>query len=116
MKIKFKNFLGTIESFFRTDATGVRTYQFQDRDGIIADNTDLFNKVSLQGDYDISVNTFPPGALYGYAYFTALTNSTSLFARDGGVIPKGCFLISKKVSGAASTVSYVDWIIIPTQY
>jgi hypothetical protein len=47
MKIKFKNFLGTIESFLRNDATVARNYQFQDRDGTIADNTDLALKQSL---------------------------------------------------------------------
>lgn len=45
MRIKFKNFLGTIESFFRNDATTARTYQFQDRNGTIADDTDLGLKV-----------------------------------------------------------------------
>jgi len=44
MKIKFKNFLGTIESFFRNDATVPRNYQFQDRDGTISDDTDLASK------------------------------------------------------------------------
>jgi hypothetical protein len=52
MKIKFKNFLGSIESFFRNDNTDVRTYQFQNRDGTIADDTDL----GLKLDKNITAN------------------------------------------------------------
>lgn len=70
----------------------------------------------LKGNYDISVNTFPPSALYGYMYFTGATNSTSLLAHDGGPIQKGSLLIANKVSGAASTTLNSDWIIIQTQY
>lgn len=69
-----------------------------------------------QGFYDISVNTFPAGALYGYIYYTNDKNSTTLFAHDGGPIPKGSVLIANKISGAASTTLNSDWIIIPTQY
>lgn len=48
MKIIFKNFLGTVQSFFRNDATAVRTYQFQNRDGTIADDTDISAEVSAR--------------------------------------------------------------------
>lgn len=40
-KINFKNALNTITSFFTNVNTVQRTYTFQDRDGTIADNTDL---------------------------------------------------------------------------
>lgn len=46
-KINFKNVLGNSTSFFTNANTGVRTYTFQDRDGTIADNTDLLNKCRL---------------------------------------------------------------------
>ena len=40
-KINFKNALNTVTSFFTNANTSARTYTFQDRDGTIADNTDL---------------------------------------------------------------------------
>ena len=43
-KINFKNALNTITSFFTNSNTSARTYTFQDRDGTIADNTDLATK------------------------------------------------------------------------
>jgi hypothetical protein len=46
-KINFKNALNTITSFFTNANTIARTYTFQDRDGTIADNTDLALKAPL---------------------------------------------------------------------
>lgn len=43
-KINFKNALNTITSFFTNANTAIRTYAFQNRDGIIADDTDLLTK------------------------------------------------------------------------
>ena len=43
-KINFKNVLNTFTSFFTNSNTAARTYTFQDRDGIIADDTDLATK------------------------------------------------------------------------
>jgi len=43
-KINFKNALNTIISFFTNANTAARTYTFQDRDGTIADDTDLATK------------------------------------------------------------------------
>ena len=40
-KINFKNVANTITSFFTNSNTVARTYTFQDRDGTIADNTDI---------------------------------------------------------------------------
>jgi len=40
-KINFKNVLNTFTSFFTNSNTASRTYTFQNRDGIIADDTDL---------------------------------------------------------------------------
>ncbi len=45
-KINFKNALNTITSFFTNANTAARTYTFQDRDGTIADNTDLAGKAA----------------------------------------------------------------------
>ena len=45
-KINFKNALNTFTSFFTNSNTAARTYTFQDRNGTIADDTDLALKVS----------------------------------------------------------------------
>jgi hypothetical protein len=46
IKINFKNALNTFTSFFTNSNTASRTYTFQDRNGTIADNTDLATKQS----------------------------------------------------------------------
>lgn len=43
-KINFKNALNTFTSFFTNSNTASRTYTFQDRNGVIADDTDLAGK------------------------------------------------------------------------
>lgn len=49
LKINFKNVANTFTSFFTNTNTAARTYTFQDRDGTIADNTDLSTKAALAG-------------------------------------------------------------------
>jgi hypothetical protein len=46
-KINFKNALNTFTSFFTNSNTAARTYTFQDRNGTIADDTDLALKAPL---------------------------------------------------------------------
>ena len=46
-KINFKNVLNTFISFFTNSNTAARTYTFQDRNGTIADDTDLALKAPL---------------------------------------------------------------------
>lgn len=48
-KINFKNALNTFTSFLTNANTAARTYAFQDRDGTIADDTDLGLKQSTSG-------------------------------------------------------------------
>jgi hypothetical protein len=48
-KINFKNAANTFTSFFTNANTAARTYTFQDRNGTIADNTDLALKANLAG-------------------------------------------------------------------
>lgn len=45
-RINFKNAANTFTSFFTNENTAERTYKFADRDGIIADNTDISNAKS----------------------------------------------------------------------
>lgn len=49
-KINFKNVANTFTSFFTNSNTASRTYTFQDRDGTIADNTDLALKWDKSGN------------------------------------------------------------------
>jgi len=49
-KINFKNVANTFTSFFTNTNTSSRTYTFQDRDGTIADNTDLALKWDKSGN------------------------------------------------------------------
>lgn len=53
-KINFKNVANTFTSFFTNSNTDSRTYTFQDRDGTIADNTDL----ALKGDKSGNLSQF----------------------------------------------------------
>ena len=46
-KINFKNVLNTFTSFFTNSNTAARTYTFQDRNGTIADDTDLALKAPI---------------------------------------------------------------------
>jgi hypothetical protein len=46
-KINFKNAANSFTSFLQNTNTAARTYTFQDRDGTIADNTDLALKANL---------------------------------------------------------------------
>jgi hypothetical protein len=46
-KINFKNALNTFTSFFTNSNTAARTYTFQDRNGTIADDTDLALKAPI---------------------------------------------------------------------
>lgn len=47
LKINFKNVIGTFVSFFTNANTAARTYTFQDRNGTIADDTDLGLKANI---------------------------------------------------------------------
>ena len=53
-KINFKNVANTFTSFFTNSNTDARTYTFQDRDGTIADNTDL----ALKWDKSVNLSQF----------------------------------------------------------
>lgn len=81
-KIMFRNAADTFTSFFTNANTAVRNYTFQDRDGTIADNTDVANaittanaytdasKVGLwndRGNFDASVNAYPSSGGSGAA-------------------------------------------------
>lgn len=58
-KINFKNVANTFTSFFTNSNTAARTYTFQDRNGTIADDTDLALKAALASPTFTGVVTIP---------------------------------------------------------
>jgi hypothetical protein len=76
LKINFKNVANTFTSFFTNTNTAGRTYTFQDRDGTIADNTDLSLKANLASPTFTGTVTLPTGTV-GVTQ-TAANNSTAL--------------------------------------
>jgi hypothetical protein len=105
MKIKFKDFTGAIESFFRNDATVARTYQFQDRNGTISDDTDLSRIWKKCGNVAMSSNSLltltgatgsgTSGAIKENDMFYNTASSTTLKGPDGlSLIPNGCWIIA----------------------
>ena len=44
--VVLRNFADTLDSIFKSVATSIRTYTLQDRDGVLADDTDLAGKVT----------------------------------------------------------------------
>lgn len=95
-KINFKNALNTFTSFFTNANTAARTYTFQDRDGTIADNTDLAGKAALSGlisqPFAVStlqtagytVATLPAGTVGMRAHVTDATAPAFLSTVVGG--------------------------------
>jgi hypothetical protein len=91
-KINFKNAANTFTSFFTNSNTAARTYTFQDRDGTIADNTDLALKAPLAAPvFTSTTNTagytvagLPTGVTGARAYVTDATAPTSLATVTGG--------------------------------
>ncbi|MEP6587512.1 MAG: hypothetical protein ABJA84_01985 [Polaromonas sp.] len=61
-KINFKNALNTFTSFFTNANTAARTYTFQDRNGTVADNTDLALKANLASPAFTGVPAVPTAA------------------------------------------------------
>lgn len=97
------------------------------RDGgskINANFTELYGLISatdvfrFRGNCDLSTNLFPitggsgtAGAIQAYNVYFNTANSSSLLGPDGGIIPKGTFIIAK-VNTPGQTVS--NWWYIQT--
>ena len=95
LKINFKNALNTVTSFFTNANTVARTYTFQDRDGTIADNTDLATiatainlKVSKDSDTGAaflpSGTTLqrPPTGINGYTRYNTDLSTVEAFVNN----------------------------------
>jgi len=93
-KINFKNALNTFTSFFTNANTASRTYTFQDRDGTIADNTDLALKAPL-----ISPSFTTPSL--GVASATSLNTGSTL---NGTIFAKSTTALTLASTAHAETV------------
>lgn len=89
-KINFKNALNTFTSFFTNANTASRTYTFQDRDGTIADNTDLAAKAPIASP-----------SFTGNASFVEVTETT--YAIAGTVLDPANGTVQTKTLGANTT-------------
>jgi len=58
-KLNMRNVANSITSFLTNTNTAARTYTFQDRDGTIADNTDLALKANLESPTFTGTVTVP---------------------------------------------------------
>jgi len=58
-----RNIANTITSFFSSAATVARTYTLQDRNGTLADNTDLALKANLASPTFTGTPTLPTGSI-----------------------------------------------------
>lgn len=95
LKINFKNVLNTFTSFFTNSNTAARTYTFQDRDGTIADDTDLALKEATANkatDFSVINDTkFPTTDAvedsFQPIWFVAATGTDTYAATLAGVVP-----------------------------
>ena len=106
-KINFKNVANTFTSFFTNSNTDSRTYTFQDRDGTIADNTDLATKAALAGSIS---QAFSVSQLeVGNASDTSITRSSAwVIAIEWVVvdtISAANTLTNKTMTGSTNTIT-----------
>jgi hypothetical protein len=104
-KINFKNALNTFTSFFTNANTAARTYTFQDRNGTIADDTDLALKANIANTAPTAVSTSGTVTINGVSC-TMLTldcagKEDSKFHYDGNASPLGIVFANMPVGAYA---------------
>lgn len=133
LKINFRNVADTITSFFTNTNTNVRTYTFQDRDGTIADDTDLSSNAtndraranhtgtqlaSTISDFSTAALTAAPAettTTTGALINGATSKSTPVDADYVGLMDSAASNILKKLSWAnikATLGSYFDTLYV----
>jgi predicted RecA/RadA family phage recombinase len=105
-KINFKNALNTITSFLTNANTVARTYLFQDRDGTIADDTDI-TAAKARGNHTgtqtaSTVSDFNAAALTAAPAETGGTVATLLHASTN----KGSLVDADEINGTNSANSF----------
>ena len=107
-KINFKNVLNTFTSFLTNSNTASRTYTFQDRDGTIADDTDLALKAPLNPRVQTiaSSATITPVSTNDIVTITAQAVGLTL-ANPTGTFSEGqSLMIRIKDNGTARTIAF----------
>lgn len=102
-KINFKNVLNTFTSFFTNSNTAARTYTFQDRDGIIADDTNLATKQ----------NIYQVASAANLAALKALNTTSATTYPEGvviSVITLGMYYLSRASAATGDDIT----VIVPT--
>lgn len=100
LKINFKNVLDTSTSFLTNSNTAARTYTFQDRNGIIADDTDLLSKQNVLSGSGFVMST---AGVISY-----VTGTSSQFVKADGSLDSSVYLttISGITAGGDLSGSY----------
>ena len=110
--INFKNVLNTFTSLLSNSNTGVRTYQFQDRNGVIADTADTENKRTFSrtivGDANYNV-------LFSDDY---VTTSVAFTAARTWTLPSFSVFAGEEViiSDDFQTITSVNTLTIAVQF
>lgn len=115
LKINFKNVLNTFTSFFTNSNTASRTYTFQNRDGIIADDTDL-----AIANNQVAVETWSTNA----NYTTLNTTAKRLIILQTGTLtlPRTITLTNPSLSGqevvivASGSVTSTNYIRVACSF
>jgi len=103
-KMNFKNALNTITSFFTNANTAARTYTFRDRDGTIADDTDLSELYNIVREtYQKTVTVSAPYTRFTFSGLGIPDAVYSAFSQLKGVNTKFVHQVSLVCSG-----TYVD--------
>ncbi len=96
-KINFKNVANTFTSFFTNTNTAARTYTFQDRNGTIADDTDLALKANAASPIFTGTTTLSGGQKINTRVVTA-AGAITITSAD-------YLVVVNKASGAATVVN-----------
>jgi hypothetical protein len=107
-KINFKNALNTFTSFFTNSNTAARTYTFQDRNGTIADDTDLALKAPLNPRVQTvaSSATVTPVSTNDIVTITAQAVGLTLANPTGTFVEGQALMIRIKDNGTAITIAF----------
>lgn len=97
-KINFKNAANTFASFFQNANTAARTYTFQDRDGTIADDTNLALKANLSGGNTLSGTQAIAGAV------VQTSNSATAVASGPNGATNPMLLLDNSAASAATGI------------
>jgi len=110
-KINFKNAANTFTSFFTNSNTAARTYTFQDRDGTMADNTDIAGRQALSS---ILTEVAASATGTGAGTLDLVRNSELGSAAYADVSQIASFIQAGGVGASLVTSTTVTYTVLPT--